>query len=524
SPLPMGGWVAVYTDITELKAQEALLRARSDALSQELLSRAEELSTTNRQLASANAMLEETKRQLIQSESRTRLTTEMMPAHIAHVDRNGVYTYSNQRLSSVLPGRRSSIVGLHIREALGAAAFERVAPYLDKAYRGEKPVFEFTDTDSARRVRVAFTPDDQGGVYILSTDVTEETQTRVALQQTRRRTLAAQMTHGLAHDFANLLTIVLGLQGKMSRMPNLPRDAQVLIDGTLAATRRGTALLDRIGDMSATRPYRAKAIDLGSLLRDLVTLTKTTLPDGMRLSLHIDPGLGAVLIDPGMVQDALVNLILNARDASPAQATVSLNAHVVAGTWIDLCVRDEGPGFSDASLQHALDPFFTTKGRDGSGLGLPMVYDTAKLAGGSLDLRNTSGGAAVTLRLPFRPAPQLRDGLVLLVEDDPDLRRDIREMLTPLGHAVIEASSAEEAYTLLHDIPDIALVLSDLNFGQAVSGVDLARNIKDAPVILMTSLAETAPLYIEARDIAPVLRKPFSADALAQMIAPKDDL
>ena len=228
SPLPMGGWVAVYTDITDIKAQEALLRGRSDALSEELLSRAEELSAANRELAATNAALEETKRQLTRSESQMRLTTEMMPAHIAHVDRDGIYTFSNRRLSGVLPGRPSNIRGLHLKEALGNSAFERVEPHIKKAYEGEKPVFEFTDANSARRLRVAFTPDGHGGVYILSMDVTEETQTRVALQQTRRRNLAAQMTSGLAHDFSNLLTIIMGLQGRLAGLAGLPHGAQAL--------------------------------------------------------------------------------------------------------------------------------------------------------------------------------------------------------------------------------------------------------------------------------------------------------
>ena len=237
APLPQGGWVTVYTDITRAKQVERLLLTRSEELSGQLVAHAEELSATNRQLAATITALEEAKRQLTEIEARTRLTTEMMPAHIAHVGADGVYTYSNRRLSSVLPGRPSEIVGLHIADALGPAAYGRIAPHLHAAWEGQSPVFEFTEDHDSRRIRVAFTPDRSGGVYILSMDITEETQARVALQQSHRRALAARMTSGLAHDFSNLLTIIMGMQGRLAGMDLGPRAGE-LVAGTQAAARR----------------------------------------------------------------------------------------------------------------------------------------------------------------------------------------------------------------------------------------------------------------------------------------------
>ena len=132
SPLPEGGWVTVYTDITAIKSQEALLRARSEELSDQLLTRAEELARTNRQLESTIAQLEEAKRGLAEMEARTRLVTEMTPAHIGHVDTDGIYTFTNRRLSSVLPGRSNDIVGLPFRKGArprdGAAAASQPRP------------------------------------------------------------------------------------------------------------------------------------------------------------------------------------------------------------------------------------------------------------------------------------------------------------------------------------------------------------------------------------------------------------
>lgn len=522
SPLPQGGWITVYTDITHTKQQEALLRARSDALSDQVYSHAEELSATNRALAAMITTLEETKRQLTESEARTRLTTEMVPAHIAHVDAQGLYTYSNRRLSSVIHGRPSNIVGLHIADALGQFAFARVTPALDQAYAGTAALIEFTDEPSARRVRVSFTPDTRGGVYILSMDITEETQTREALQQTHKRALAAQVISGLAHDFSNLLTIILGLQSRLGRLPELPGDAHRLIEGTLSAARRGGGLLSSIADTTSPRALRPVATDLAQILDDLLLLAAPTLPTGVDLAVEDETGGTQALIDKGKVQDSLLNLILNARDACGAQGQITLTQRLVHDTWIEWAVTDTGPGFADAALIHALDPFFTTKGSEGSGLGLPMVYDMTKSAGGDLQISNlATAGAQVTLRLPLRRALAGTTGLVMLVEDEDEIRAAVRDMLMEQGHSVIEATSADEATALLADLPDIAFVLSDIQLEGAATGLDLANRIGTTPpLVLMTSLPTEHALFTQAQQRAPVLRKPITREDLAAIIQP----
>ncbi len=524
SPLPQGGWVTVYTDITATKQSEALLSARSEVLSDQLLEHSEELSATNRALAATITALEEAKHQLTEIEARTRLTTEMMPAHIAHVDANGIYTYSNRRLNSVIPGRPSNILGMPIAKVLGQSVYGRIKPYLQDAYEGKPSVFEFTDKVSSRRIRVAFTPDEMRGVYILSMDVTEETQARVALQHTRRRELAAQMTSGLAHDFSNLLTIILGMQSKLGRM-DLSTEANGLIEATLAAARRGGTLLGRIGDMTGHRAFRPTACDLNALLQDLETLAAPTLPAGLALHIRNDLNQDApdVLLDAGMLQDSLLNLILNARDACGAKGEITLRVSTIDNIWIELQVSDTGPGFSEPALTHALDPFYTTKGSEGSGLGLPMVYDMTKLAGGDLRLNNEENGACVTLHLPYREAPAADGGLVLLVEDSDEIRAGVREMLTDMGHSVIEATSADEAIALAAELPDISLVLSDILIEGAGTGIDVVSRLAgtNIPCVLMTSLPPDNDLHRKALVVATVLRKPFGGDALAGLLTPK---
>ncbi|MCH2094664.1 MAG: PAS-domain containing protein [Rhodobacteraceae bacterium] len=518
APLPQGGWVTVYTDITHTKRQEALLQAHSEELSDQLASYSEELSASNRMLESTISALEEAKRQLTESEARTRLTTEMMPAHIAHVDRHGRYTFSNRQLSAVIPGRPSDIVGLAIDKALGDDAYQKVKPHLHAARQGRQSTFEFTHTPSSRRIRSVFTPDEsREGAYILSMDVTEETQARAALQQTRRREVAAQLTSGLAHDFSNLLTIILGMQSKLASQVTDP-DASELVNGTIAAARRGGTLLNRIADMTSRRGYRPEPVNLRVFLDELNTLATPSLPDALHLDIHCAEA-GPVLLDTGLLQDSLLNLILNARDACGSSGTIRIEVRFVQEIWIEFLVTDTGDGFSVEALANGLDPFFTTKGGEGSGLGLTMVYDMAKMAGGETRLFNTAHGACVALRLPLRRARPHPPGLVLLVEDSPDLRASVRDMLITAGNTVVEASSVDEAKGLARTLPGISLVFSDIQLEGEATGLDLIEALPDRRVLLMTSLAPDDPLFTQARARTPVLGKPFTATELTAFLA-----
>lgn len=523
APLAQGGWVTVYTDITETKRQEGLLRARSQELSVQVLDHAERLAAANRELAATNAALAETQRELTAIEARTRQVTEMMPAHIAHVDRGLIYTFSNRKLPSVMPGAVLDPVGRHASETLGADTFARLEPGFLQALAGEANVREITHTPSGRRVRVALTPDrdaagEVAGVYILSTDVTHEAQARAALAQSAKRELAGHLTSGLAHDFANLLTVILGLQGRLARLPDLPPAAAEIARGTLAAARRGGTLLDRIAAISGRRALRPEAVELRPLVEDIAAMARPTLGDAIRLETFVGGLDQPVLVDPGQLQDSLLNLLLNARDAmGPRGGTIRIELHPVRDTWVEISVTDTGPGFSAEALSRGLDPFFTTKGGEGSGLGLSMVYDQTKLAGGTVQLENTEEGARVTLRLPLRPAgAPAAPMLVLLVEDNDEIRANVREMLRGLGHTVIEAASVAEAEAL-SALPDIAMVLSDIQLPGGETGIELARRLAPrVPVVLMTSLPPGDPLRASAP--CAVLQKPFSARELAALI------
>lgn len=530
SPLNQGGWVTVYTDITSIKRQEQLLRGRSVELSDQLLSHSEDLARANRELASTIATLEETKRQLMLSEALTRTTSEMMPAHIAHFGLDERYTYSNQKLASVIPGRSSDIIGLTAHEALGDEIYAAIQPWIKRAFAGEAHVFEFSYAEGARRVRSAFTPGRNAdgqvtGIYILTMDVTEEAQARAALSQTHKRELAAQLTSGLAHDFANLLTIILGLQGQLEKRRDLPRDVLEIAGTTRAAALRGGMLLDRLSNISGHRDLRPMATDLPRLLADIKAMATPSLPEGVQLVTEIQGFEHPVLVDAGLLQDGLLNLILNARDAiGDASGLITVSVKPIENIWLQLSIIDNGPGFSETALAHAIEPFFSTKKHDeGTGLGLSMVYDFAQLSGGTLHFANgQNGGAEVRLRLPLKLAlGERRRRFVLLVEDNSDIRTATRKMLRDAGHTVIEATSADEAEKLAA-IPGLDTLLSDISIEGSRNGLDLARTIqqrdKNIGIVLMTSLPPDNPTRQAAEAEFPLLPKPFDRAALDHVL------
>lgn len=521
APLGGGGWVAVYTDITQIKRQEQLLRARSAELSELALDHAERLAAANRALAATNAALEEAKRILTESEARTRQVTAMVPAHIAHMDRDYRYTFSNNQLSAVFPGAAADIVGQDGEKVLGSETFDRIRPHMERTFAGQPQVFEITHTPSGRRIRVALTPDESGrGAYILSTDVTAEVQAREALTHAAKRALATQMTSGLAHDFGNLLTIILGLQGRLARAGLPPQQAED-VQATLAAVRRGVTLLDGIAALTEKREQHPQPVDLRTLLDELAAMTRPTLGADFALETEVTELSCRIMLDPGALQDALLNLVLNARDAMQGTAPgpdgrrgrISIRARP-AGRWLEIIVADTGPGFSPEALARATEPFFTTKGSRGTGLGLPMVYDQIKLAGGTLRLGNGATGACIAIRLPLRVA---RPHLILLVEDDDAIRTHTREFLTAQGHSVIEAASLGEARGLT-DLPGLTLILSDLQLGDGTGDALLDLGL---PAVLMTALPPGDPRRAGLN--CPVLTKPFDETEFAVALAGIND-
>lgn len=528
SPLQDGGWVTVYTDITDIKTQDALLRGKSADLTDALIQRSEELAKTNRELTHTVAALEEAKRELTASQDKLNLTNAMIPAHIARVDRDGVYTYSNRKLNTVLPNRSNEIIGKHFRDALGPEIFAEIEDGFRKALNGGDPVAEFEDKSTGQHLRVALTPDRDSrgqiaGAYLLSMDVTEDVNARNALTHTRRRELAAQLTSGLAHDFSNLLTIILGQQNQLEKFTQLPPDIEKISQTIKAAAKRGGDLLTGLSRIDAERNLDVRPVLTADFVANLDQLAHAAIPQSVSLNIENllpDP---KILLDPGFAQDALLNLVLNASEAMDGPGEIAIRLQTMTRDFMEITVTDTGPGFTPDALKNALAPFFTSKARKlGHGLGLSTAFDFCKLSGGKIRIGNRPmGGAIVTMRLPYLKAHSVQSGLVLLVDDTLEIRTTVRGYLREMGFAVIEAATAQEAAALAA-MPEITHVVTDLDLGDGPDGHQFATQLRaqntSVPILVITGLNPSDALHQRVTQDFPILQKPFTMAALsAQM-------
>jgi len=525
NPLEEGGWITVYTDITETKQQEDRIRSRAESLSDELLERSATLEQTNRELTATVRALEAARQDLRDSRARLDLINRMTPAHIAHVDATARYTHSNGRLQSLVPTSTDDIVGLHMRDVLGDQIWSHVGPRFDSVMQGRSDVSEFRDDSSGHFIRLAMSPDLDGdgvveGAYILSTDVTEEVTARNALTYARRRELATQLTSAMAHDFSNLLTIIMGEQGRLEAVDGLDPKVRDIAVTIKSAAKRGADLVGRLNAVSPQPTLDPTAVNLAAFFRTFEPLARAALPNGVHLRVDNTAPDPRLIFDAGFAQDALLNLVINAGEACGDTGQITLTAQKTPDGQMQVTVRDTGPGFTPQALDEAMNPFFSTKdGKVGRGLGLTSAYDFAKSSGGILKFGNhDAGGAEVTLRIPYTLPPPNENALVLLVDDDDAIRQTVRGYLRREGHDVIEAATLSEA-TQLMAVDGLGLIVTDLDIGGNGTGLDVAAAAPPhLPVMIITGLPKTAPLRQKAEAGHTVLSKPFDFDAFKQQL------
>jgi len=520
-PLASGGWIAVYTDITDVKIGEANIKSEALGLSDQLIERTTELERANREMTASVRALETTQKELLKSRGRLELINRMAPAHIAHINTAGIYTHSNGRLHRILPVAKESIVGRHYKDVLSESNAQHLRPCFEKAMQGQESVTTFTDTSSGRVVRLAMSPDIRddntiAGAYILSSDVTEEVRSRRALAHARRKELASQLTSVMSHDFSNLLTIIMGQRSKLEKHVVDNADLQEICDTIKAATRRGAELIKSLNRVEAQREIDETIVLTSSFFSSFHQLAKAAAPSGMQLVLSIDLPEKYVIFDAGYVQDALLNLVLNASEACEGEGKVVLNVTLSEAGDLEFNVSDSGPGFTEEAMANALNPFFSTKTNEyGRGLGLTSAFDFAKSCGGNLYLYNgLSGGANVVMRIPYKTTRSGAEQIVLLVDDDESLRMSISEYLRGTGRVVIEASNVEEALKLAK-LAGISCVLTDLDLGNVGSGLDIATRVSaEIPKLIITGLPASDPRRIKAQEQFEVLSKPFEFETL----------
>jgi PAS domain S-box-containing protein len=373
------------------------------------------------------------------------------------------------------------------------------------------------------------------------------------LQQSLKMEAVGQLTGGVAHDFNNLLAVLLG---RLQLIETELQDNSVVRDWVRACIKtvdRGATLTRSLLAFSRRQPLLPVELDLNAAVRDMTEIMKRTLGEGIEIQLVQIPGLWHCEADPGQLQNALLNLALNARDAMPDGGKLiveSNNARLDAdyatsypevkpGDYVMLAVSDTGTGMSREVLDHVFEPFFTTKETGkGSGLGLSMVYGFVNQSGGHINIYSEIGrGTTVRIYLPRKLDPTgavvteleaervLTPGheTVLLVEDNVDLRGVTRLQLQRLGYTVIVAGDAAGGLALLQAHNETSLLLTDIVLPGGVDGFLLAEQAKAMQpainVMFMTGYTEHRAL--EGLGIAQarrILHKPFHSEELAAMI------
>ena len=368
---------------------------------------------------------------------------------------------------------------------------------------------------------------------------------REALFQSQKMEAIGQLTGGVAHDFNNLLTAVIGsLELVRKRLPPDEKNL-LLIDNAMQAARRGATLTQRMLAFARRQELDPELASVAALVAGMTTLFDHTLGPSIVLDVDCPPSLAPVRVDVNQLEMALLNLVVNARDAMPRGGTIAISAAEVeagpaspfplpAGRYVRLSVRDQGHGMDAATLARATEPFFTTKGvGKGTGLGLSMVHGLAEQLGGGLQLESAPGAGTIaslwipmaagadvpTQRSPSAPALEATSLHILAVDDDALILVNTAAMLEDLGHEVTTAYSGHEALSALARMKRVDLVVTD----QAMPGMTgseliaaIRRERPDLPILLATGYAELP--NGEGTGI-PRLNKPFLQAHLDQAIA-----
>lgn len=389
-------------------------------------------------------------------------------------------------------------------------------------------------------------------------DLSDRRRMEAEVRQVQKLDAIGRLTSGIAHDFNNLLMGVISC-GKVAKSSGDPAEVKRQVDEILGAAERGTALTRQLLTFGRRRGLAPEPAVVDEVIEGLEPMLSRLLGDHVEMGLELGAGRGRVLIDPGQVEQVLMNLAINSRDAIPDRGRLTIktrietcSAHGVGhvggvgvGDYVALEVTDDGTGMDEETRSRAFDPFFTSKDpTKGTGLGLSTVYGITQQCGGHLHLLSEIGqGTTVTIHLPVtesEPAPRLADtpppapapverkptpaATILVVEDDRLVRAGVRHLLEELGYEVLLASSGPEALRVCGEHPGrIDVLLTDILM-PGMTGGELAREVAarfpSVRRVYMSALPNET-LVEEGRIEAgePSLVKPFSEEDVAAMIA-----
>lgn len=483
-----------------------------------------------------------------------RAILENAPIQIALKDTEGrimalsetVADYNNMTAGDAIGRKTSDLLPAAIAEIYEKADEE----VLSTGRPIQQEVVEEHDGKTWRFLNAKFPlRDDEGqiiGICSLTNDITELKAAEAKLLKAQKMEALGQLTGGLAHDLNNLLAVI---QGNAELLAARAREYASLADPILRASARGADLTQRLLAFARRQPLKPEAIDLAELASEVSQLLNRTLGETIELETRVDPDLWHALADPAQVENALLNLALNARDALPNGGKLTIEAANVpsddgravehgetpSSDYVVLVVSDTGIGMTPEILARAFEPFFTTKDvGQGSGLGLSMVYGFAKQSGGQVSIQSEAGqGTTVKLYLPraersaepkARPPqhdlPRGRGERVLIIEDDPDLRALAARVLEGLGYRATAVPEAARAREILVAGEPIDLVLSDVVLPGGSSGPAFAEEARashpDLKIIFMSGYPADAAKrngFIGTDRV--LLNKPFLISELA---------
>ncbi|WP_043199955.1 hybrid sensor histidine kinase/response regulator [Pseudomonas putida] len=381
--------------------------------------------------------------------------------------------------------------------------------------------------------------------------VAEREAAQAALRQSQKMEAVGQLTGGIAHDFNNLLAGITGslelikLRMKQGRTADVERYLTV----AQGAAQRAASLTHRLLAFSRRQTLMPVHTDVNTLISDMEELIRRTVGPAIQLKVELQATSSTCLVDPAQVENSLLNLCINARDALDGGGSISIKTYnealvqgagldpeLAPGTYFTICVADDGVGMSTDTLTRAFEPFFTTKPVGaGTGLGLSMIYGFAKQSGGQVRIESEEGrGARVYLQLPSHkvevdaavrteslPESQHTSSgeTVLVVDDEPSVRMFVSESLGSCGYTVIEATDSLAGLQLLRSDTRIDLLVTDIGLPGGIDGRQMADTGRSSrpglPVLFMTGYAQ--PHILENAPLEPntaVLTKPFTLEAL----------
>ncbi len=379
--------------------------------------------------------------------------------------------------------------------------------------------------------------------------------TESQLRQAQKMEAVGQLTGGIAHDFNNMLTGVIGALALIKRRiaANRLDELDKFIDAATTSAERAAALTHRLLAFSRRQPLDRQAVDVNSLVGSMEDLFRRTLGEQIELFTHLSANTWSAVTDPNQLENAILNLVINARDAMPeggkltietdnavfTEADLARGETLKPGSYVVLAVSDTGIGMSEATIEKAFDPFFTTKPiGQGTGLGLSMIYGFAQQSGGHVTIYSRVGlGTTIKLYLPRSmestassdedadangPTPRGEGETVLVVEDDASVRMLVVDLLKELGYRVIEAVDGVEALPVIEGKARIDLLVSDVGLpglnGRQLAEMALASR-PSLKILFITGYAATAASRTDF--LAPgmeMITKPFAIDALAQKV------